>query len=221
MKNKELVIGTKGSYSDFRQCIASRTIGIPKKRSIKENIPFKNGSYDFSAINGEVTYEERDITYTFDIIGINMEDVEKQKRELLEWLMSVQDSDIHDPYIVGYHFHGSYDSFSWSENWEQCELSVTFKVYPYLISDSSIRKSFNLISGDNDIKIFNGGSHKIVPTITTNQNLIIKKGNDSFSIGVGTFTDNIFMLEKGSNELTVTSQNQTATIEFEFLEEVI
>lgn len=218
---RELVVREKGSFSDFHQCISKRTIGVAKKRSIKENIAYKNGSYDFSMLNGEITFEERDLTYAFDIIGIDMFEVEKQKSEILDWLSMVHDEDIYDPYTKNYHFHGSFDSFSWSENWEQNELSVTFKVYPYKIANSPIKKSFNLLEGENTIKLFNGGSHQIVPTIITNEKLIIQKDDITYSINKGTYTDDIFVLNKGENKLIVTTPSSQSKIEFEFVEEVL
>lgn len=217
---KELRIGNKGSFSDFGQCISKRTIGIPTKKSIKESVPFQDGSYDFSDINGEVAFNERDITYSFDIIGISMEEVERQKHEMLDWLMMVQNENIYDGYDSNLHFRGSYDSASWTEDWEQCELSVTFKCYPYAIRNSVIKKSFKLSNESNLIKIFNSGSHRITPKVITTGPLTITKCNDVFNFKTGTFEDDIFQLDKGINELIIVPSILNTNIEFQFIEEV-
>lgn len=133
---KQLVINNKKSYDDFNVYISSRNIAPPKKKSIKESVPFSNVVYDFSKMNGELYWEERTLQYSFDIAEITTEDMEVEKSRLENWLMNVQDEDIYDPYIGDYHFHGSYDSHSWSEDFGAGELSVTFLVYPYKISNS-------------------------------------------------------------------------------------
>ena len=218
--SRELIIGGKGSFSDFGQCIAGRNIGLPSKRTIKETVPYKNGAYDFSNLIGELIWDEREITYTFDIIGMSIQEVEEQKSEFLNWLMNVQDEDIYDGYKKGYHLHGSYDKASWNENWEQCELSVTFKVYPYYISNSAIEKKYKLKAGDNTIKLYNGGSHRITPIIETSGPLIITRNNDKFSFETGIFEDDVFELEKGTNTLVITPSEENTIIKFKYVEEI-
>lgn len=137
---KQLIINNKKSYDDFGVYIATRNISSPKKKVIKESIPFSNVVYDFSKINGELYWEERTLQYTFDIAEITTEQMEEAKSNLLNWLLNVHDVDIYDPYIGDYHFHGSYDSDSWSEDFGAGTISVTFTVYPYKISNSDINK---------------------------------------------------------------------------------
>lgn len=216
---KELRIGDKGSFSDFGQCISKRSIGIPAKKIIKETVPFKNGDYDFSALNGEPAYEDREISYTFDVIGTNMLEVEKQKKKLLDWLMNVQNENIYDPYIENFHFYGSYNGPNWSENWEQSELTVTFKVYPYLISNSPFIKKFKLKAGSNKVQLHNNGSHQIIPKITTNNPIDILVDNTKYSLNVGLSEDDNFLLKKGINEMIINTTSDTE-VEFQYTIEV-
>lgn len=146
---KQLIIGGKKSFDDFGLLIASRNISQPKKKSIKESVPFSNTVYDFSKLNGEIYWEERTLQYTFDIAEITTEEMEKIKSKALDWLMNVHDDDIYDPYIGDYHFHGSFDSDSWSEDFGAGELSISFTVYPYKISnsDSSIIEEIGVSDG--------------------------------------------------------------------------
>ena len=135
---KQLIINNKKSYDDFGVYIASRKISSPKKKVIKETVPFTNKVYDFSKINGELYWEERTLEYSFDIAEITTEEMEVVKSKLLSWLLNVHDTDIYDPYIGDYHFHGSYDSDSWEEDFGAGTISVSFSVYPYKISNSDI-----------------------------------------------------------------------------------
>ena len=45
-------INNKHSYGDFGLYLKSRNIGLPEKKSIRQTVPFMNGYYDFSALNG-------------------------------------------------------------------------------------------------------------------------------------------------------------------------
>ena len=214
---KSLKINNLDSYIDFGQCIASREISIPEKRVIKESVPYKNGDYDFTALNGEPTFENRTITYTFDIIGTNMAEVEDQKRELLDWLMFVEDADIYDGYLSGYHFRGSYESAEWTEDWEQSALSVTFSVYPYMIADEETVQTFLMTNSNKTINITNDSSHEIIPEINTTVAITISDGTTSYSFSAGTTTNKDFRLKKGLNTFTV---NVNSTVKFMYREEV-
>lgn len=214
---KSLTINGMDSYIDFGQCIASREISIPEKRVIKESVPYKNGDYDFTALNSEPTFENRTITYKFDIIGVNMEEVEEQKRELLDWLMFVEDADVYDGYLDGYHFHGSYESAEWEEDWEQSALIVTFSVYPYMIADTETVQTFSITNSNKTINITNDSSHEIIPTINTTATITINDGTTSFSFSAGTTTNKSLRLKKGLNTFTV---DNNATVKFTYRKEV-
>lgn len=133
---KQLIIDGKKSYDDFGVYIGTRKISEPKKKTIKESVPFSNVVYDFSKIDGEIYWEERTLEYSFDIAEFTTEEMEVVKSKLLDWLLNVHDTDIYDPYIGDYHFHGSFDSDSWSEDFGAGEIKVSFSVYPYKISNS-------------------------------------------------------------------------------------
>lgn len=135
---KQLEINGLKSYDDFGVYISSRKISQPKKKSIKESIPFSNVVYDFSNLNGEIYWEERSLEYVFDIAEISTEEMENVKSRLLDWFMNVHDVDIYDPYIGDYHFHGSFESDSWDEDFGSGFLTVSFTVYPYKISNEDV-----------------------------------------------------------------------------------
>ena len=65
----QLTIKSTSSYDDFEASIKERMIGAPKKKIIKETVPFSNETHDFSGINGEIYWEERTLKYVFEIIA--------------------------------------------------------------------------------------------------------------------------------------------------------
>lgn len=211
---KQLIINGLKSYDDFGVYISSRKISQPKKKIIKESIPFSNVVYDFSNINGEIYWEERTLEYTFDIAEVSTELMEEVKSRLLDWLMNAQDVEIYDPYIGDYHYKGSFESDSWNEDFGSGELSVSFTVYPYKISNEEIEIT-ELIEENKTITINNNSSHRILTSIEVNGNLTILFNNSSYSVSNGLYT-NIFYLEKGVNELNI---DGSGTITFKYREE--
>jgi predicted Ser/Thr protein kinase len=85
----QLIIGDKGSCDDFEASVKERVIHPPKKKSIKKTIPFSNVTHDFSAINGEVYWEERTLEYIFEIIANSAEELE-EKKQAMTVLMKTQ-----------------------------------------------------------------------------------------------------------------------------------
>lgn len=213
VKNKDLTV-------DFDSYIAERTLSNPKKKTIKESIPLSNVTYDFSDIDGEIYFEERDLTYTIDIAETSTEAMEEKRASLFEWLAFVQNEDIYDPYFEGFHFRGSFDSDSWSEDFGAGELEVTFKVYPYKIADFATSETFDLVSGENTISIDNVSSHPIVPTFNASASMNVTIGGRTFALASGESSSPSIKLAKGSNALVVNA-SEAGTLTISYIAEVL
>ncbi len=133
----QLTIGDKSSFDDFMASLANRKIKMPAKKQIKETVPFSNKTYDFSDINGEVYWEERELEYIFEIIADNPELLEELKLKFADWIMNIKDEDIHDPFILDYHFKGTYNDmdFEDDEGLDKTTATVKFLAYPYKIAN--------------------------------------------------------------------------------------
>ena len=182
---KQLIINGKKSYDDFDLYISQRTISQPKKKSIKESVPFSNVVYDFSDINGEIYWEQRTLQYVFDFAELSTEEVEIAKSKALTWLMNVHDTDIYDPYIGDYHFHGSFESDSWSEDFGAGTLTINFSVYPYKISNSDtsiIEEIGDELTGSSPLTINNSASDDLESlTIYGNSEQETRSGRNKFN----------------------------------------
>src|SRR5690606_11203503 len=76
-----ITFGEKHSYIDFGLTVAERSIGNPRKIKIKERVPFSNQVYDFSGIYGDQEYEERPLTYVFNVKDYKKINLENKKTE--------------------------------------------------------------------------------------------------------------------------------------------
>lgn len=135
--------------SDFGQVIASRTIGVPEKKSITKTVPHMSGFYDFSKIYGAVAFENREITYRIEMIGDDREDLQEQKGALLAWVALIHDAEIYDDDIQGLHFVGSFDSADWEEedDGESGALEVTFLCQPFIEANDDRTQTVQVGSG--------------------------------------------------------------------------
>lgn len=220
----QLIIGGLGSCDEFGASLAYRETPPPKKKSIKETLPFSNVSYDFSAINGETYWEERELIYTFEIIVDTPQELEEQKAAFANWVMNIANAEIYDPYIEGYHFLGTFESMEYedTDDVEKCTISVTFLAYPYKISDHVKNYSLDVGAGaSSSLAVVNNSSHRVQMVVATNGAITLTLGDTSYNIPAGTITDADLMFLPGNNTITVkNSGTASVAVSVSFWEEV-
>ena len=173
----QLIIGEKASFDDYEASLATRAIGMPTKKTIKETVPFSNVTYNFSKINGELYWEERELEYGFEIIAPTPEKLEELKAAFASWVMNVFEEDIHDPFIPDHHFVGTFADidFEDEETLDKTTVTVIFTAYPYKISDLPVVVEFTGGSGEQSITLISRSSHTVALTITWE---LLKDDND-------------------------------------------
>lgn len=177
----QLIIGDKASYTDFGASVATRKIKMPPKKSIKETVPFSNRTYDFSAINGETFWEERELEYVFEITADDPEQLEELKRKFSAWVMGVREQELHDPHIPDYHFLATYDKMELEddEGLDKTTLTVTFTAYPYMIANTP--KVYEAILPSEmrevELQVLNESEHPVSLTVSNTLRMTIKVGD--------------------------------------------
>jgi hypothetical protein len=205
----QLTIGEKKSLDDFDASISGRRIGIPAKKSIKETFLFSSKSHDFSKMNGELYWEERELEYEFEITAATPSELEQKKTAFSNWIMNVMNEKIHDPFIPAYHFVGTFEAMEYEddESLEKTVATVTFKAYPFKIENELSAYNGTAKYGYNTIgTVMNPSNHRIVVDFYTDRTLAVEI-NDAvktmFSIGEqGVYTgfENALVLEPGENK---------------------
>lgn len=204
----------KHSYGDFGLSLKSRNIGLPAKKNIRETVAFKNGYYDFSALNGAPAWGERIIEYSFDVINENPVELDHFVSYVLDWLGTIHDTDIYDDTTYGYHWHGSYDSANveWDESGLQAEIVVSFVVHPFKIADA---ETVHTLAAGTHV-ITNAGM-AVAPYVVSTANAAIQIGNYVSSIAANNKIQLEIDLERGENAVLVTG----GTVTFSYYEEVL
>lgn len=227
----QLIIGDVHSYDDFEASVAERRNIKPKKKIIKETVPFSNITHDFSAINGEIYWEERTLEYVFEIIADSAEELEAKKQPFISWIMNVANEKLYDPFIEDYHFIATFDDIDDDDSEiEKSTITVRFKAYPYMISNNVRTWEFPVAYTYKEVTVFNNSSHRIIPTIYADVPSKIISNSYIISIPDGEITDERFMLYPGENSLTIATTattdegvldtEATGTIWIKFYEEV-
>ena len=221
----QLIIGDKASFDDFGASLATRKIGQPPKKSIKDTVPFSNKTYDFSRINGELYWEERELEYVFEILADTPEQLEERKQAFVNWLMQVHEEQIHDPHIPDFHFVGTYDDMDTDDDdgLEKTTITVKFTAYPYKVANLPKKYIVELPASTNqDVTVINDSAHRLVPTLVTDADIILKIDYTSLSVSAGEYIDDTLTLEPGSTTMTVQNISETdCTVTITFYEEVL
>lgn len=233
----------KHSYKDFGLTLKSREIGYPSKIKRKERVPFSNNAYDFSGIYGGQEYEERQLTYVFNVIDkrytggykFNFSNTQMLETELINWLMNTnKKGKLVDDTLPGYYFLAEIEGDpSSSFEFMGSELTIAFTAYPFKISElyegHDIWDEFNFlldyaqitdfeISGQENITLYNAGATIVKPAIKTTAPFTIIKNGRTYNVAAGTSDSYDFMLNKGETRMTLKG---TGSISFLFRKELI
>ena len=221
----QITIGDKSSFEDFEASVAQRKIKMPKKKSIKETVPFSNRTYDFSAINGEVYWEERELEYIFEITADTPEQLEDLKREFAAWVAGVQEQELYDPHIPYYHFIATYDDLDPEddEGLDKTTLTVKFTAYPYMVADSQkVYEADLAASGQTTLNVLNESTHPVPLTVSTTTRITMKIGTAATApLSPGSGTYGALKLPTGLTTIELTNSEAVAgSVRISFHEEV-
>ena len=216
MMNAGIRINDKHSFRDFGLYLKSRSVELPEKKSIRETVPYFNGYYDFSALNGAPAWDARMISYSFDVVGDGPIDLENQTVKILDWLCNVHEADIFDDAMPLHHWRGSYEScdMSWDESGDHVEIKVKFICHPFRIARE--KSEYSLEPGV-VYTIVNPGM-SVTPIVTSAKGAAIQIGSYVNSIPAGEPYRLRINLERGENTVMVTGES---TVMLGFYEELM
>jgi len=224
----QLIIGDKASYDDFEANVRERRITDGKKKEIKDTVPFSNVTHDFSAINGEVYWEEKELEYVFEITADTPEALEHKKIAFKSWIMNVMNQQLHDPFIKGYHFVATYkDNDVDDSEVEKSTITVKFSAYPYMVADKPkvyenvLDKTDSTQTKTDEVTVVveNKSSHRITPTFTSDVDFTLTMNGASYALQAGEFEDSSIKFAVGTNTITLQA-NEVGTVKISFYEEV-
>ena len=217
----QLIVGSTKSYDDFEASVKERKISQPKKKIIKETVPFSNITYDFSGIDGEVYWEERKLEYIFEILADSPEELEEKKTAFSSWIMNINQEKLYDPFTRGYYYLATYEDMTPDDSEiEKSTITVIFTAYPYKIANEPTVITKSITTSETSVDVKNTSSHRITPTFNCSVPFILTVDGSSYSLPSGEITSEAIMLEPGTNTVKVKSTSGSGTLIISYREEV-
>lgn len=114
--------------------LLSKQIGEPPKDNRTERVPYSNITYDYDALYGASSYDERTLTYTFDLVNRHHRNVQFLLSDLRHHLRWNGLRDLHDSSYPDYHFEVHAPTVK-AEDGQHTVLTVTitFKALPAML----------------------------------------------------------------------------------------
>lgn len=217
----QLKIGSKSSYDDFGASVKSRTINPPTKKEVKATVPFSNITYDFTQINGETYWNERELEYVFEITADSPEQLEEKKTAFFAWVMNIIGGELHDPFITDYHFDATFSGIDVDDSEiEKSTITVTFTAYPYMIANAATVYDFALSSAVNSGIVVNDSAHPVAPNFVSDVPFSITLNGNVYSVPAGEITDEHVKLMVGNNDVSAVATSGSGKLSIRYNKEV-
>ena len=235
IKIKEGITFNGFDTREYDMHLIERSAPTPQEKEIIESVPFAHGVYDFSNILGERIFDNRPISYTFQIYEHDYDRRKHEQTVLENNLLGTHITMLEDSYDEDYYYLGKCVSVNTTDDhvYNRLIVVVEFDCYPFKISKlpegHDIWDEFNFeldiaqivkheVSGTKEIVLYNAGTPSVVPTIIASSEFTIEKGTVSVTVPSGTSKSDLIRLQSGENKLKVTGNG---TIEFNFHKELI
>lgn len=218
---------------EYNMWLVERSAPTPSEKRIIEDVPFMQGEYDFSMILGGRVYENRQLTYVFEMLERNYQSRKSIQTSLENWLMRSGHEPLYDDHAKDYYYIAKCESVEIADSYGGLTITVTFDAYPFKIGEylegNDIWDIFNFeldvaqitefeINGTKTIMLYNAGSNMVSPKIKASNEFDITLDNKEYKISSGTTESSEFVLPLGENELTIKGYG---TIEFLFYKELL
>nr|DAG85431.1 MAG TPA: distal tail protein [Caudoviricetes sp.] len=198
------------TFRDFSLVLSKKTIKTPSIKTKKVDIEGMDGVLDITDYFGEVTYENRSLSFEFTTLAnfTDFNDLFSKIQNALHGKMMkiVIDDD------ASYYYIGRVNVNEWKSNRRigkiviECDCEpYKYKKYKTIITEE--------IKGQRDFVLLNLRK-QVIPLFKSNGELQITFGEQIYSIGIGEYTLEDVVLKEGKNILSV-SGNATLTIEYQ------
>ena len=224
----------KGTHTaEYGMWLVERYAPTPQEKEILESVPFMQGEYDFSSILGARVYNNRQLSYKFEIINTDYQNRKNVQTSIENWLMNNNHAELHDDHALEYTYYAKCTSVNVTDAHGGLSVDIEFTAYPfkrgYLLEGNDIWDSFNflldvsqttefVVNGTQNITLYNAGANLISPVIIASSEIEIVKGNQTYIVQPGETKSVEFALVVGENNMTLKGNG---SIEFRFRKELL
>lgn len=228
-----IIFNNKDSIKDFGLYVKTSEISPPSKRQTRVSVPFLNGSYKFSSLYGENTFEDRTLIYTFDLLENSTKELNTIKIELYKWLLGIGECKLYDTSIPNYYFLAECVDIKENDDEEYSLIEVKFIAYPFKIKEelegNNLWDNFNFnldylqerifnVNGALNGEIYNPGIISVNPLIISSSEINFIFNGVEYLLTIGENRIPNIKLVPGINNFELIGEG---TVELRFNSEVL
>ncbi len=211
MKNGVL-FGDKHSIKDWNLLMTSKNIEEAPPRTNYVKIEGRDGSIDLTEALGDVKYDSRTLSFTFEVFAPI--DYWKIKREMSNYLNGRKMKIILDQDPL-YYYYGRLEitSANFEKNVGEIKIEAVCDPYKMMNDETVVSKT---VKAEDKFTLYNQRK-TVMPVIQSTGNIVFKFNNKQFSISDTTnYQSPDFILKEGKNEVEIISG--TGTLNFTYRE---
>ncbi|EGH6519096.1 hypothetical protein IEZ77_002046 [Listeria monocytogenes] len=233
-------ISEKIEFGDFNSqdeglYLITRDAPTPAEKEVIDDVPFMQGVYDFSSMLGERVFQNRLISYEFQLFNVPYRERKIAEIKLKQKLMGLGNSALKDSHDIGFYWLGKCTSVTIEddETYQNLKVTIAFDCYPFMISEKqewddvwdSVDFAFDIfqhmsftVDGEKRVSLFNAGSASVPVKVKSSEGIRILKGNTEYYFTSGVTNDESFRISSGKTDLVLRGN---ANVDFSFVKEVL
>lgn len=205
--NNGVKFGDKHSIEDWDLLLVSKSIGDAEPKIVDVDIAGSNGKLDLSEWTGEVLYNNRSLTFNFDIYD-SPSNWWTLKREITNYLHGKRLKIILDQ-DNNYYYYGRCKVTDFSNETTVAHITIECDCEPFIYKKEITTKT---ITGTGTLTLSNA-KKRVMPTITSTESMQFTFENKTFVVN-GTLQSPDIILKEGENTLEVISGAGTLTVTY-------
>lgn len=201
----------KHSIIDWDLLMVSKSIPLPEPKTISVDIPGRDGKIDLSNAFGEIKYENRTLTFDFDIFS-NPSDWWELREKIAQTLYDKKIKIILDQ-DSNYYYLGRCKITSFTTTFTVAHISIECDCEPfkYKLTETSI--SNNLVAGET--YTFSNLDKSVIPIFELSDEATVEFEGNSYSLSAGTHKVLDIIFKRGNNYIKIISGTGTMKLTYQ------
>lgn len=201
----------KHSIIDWDLLMVSKSIPLPEPKTISVDIPGRDGKIDLSNAFGEIKYENRTLTFDFDIFS-NPSDWWELREKIAQTLYDKKIKIILDQ-DSNYYYLGRCKITSFTTTFTVAHISIECDCEPfkYKLTETSI--SNNLVAGET--YTFSNLDKSVIPIFELSDEATVEFEGNSYSLSAGTHKVLDIIFKRGNNYIKIISGAGTMKLTYQ------
>lgn len=231
--SKEGVVFGSFNSADDGWWLVGRDAPTPKENEVTASVPYMQGNYDFSILNGQRYFENRTLTYKLTLFDSDYHYRMAMEENLKRELMPIGKQRLYDTHAPGYYWEAKCISVQVEDDEEKgtATATVEFEAYPFAYTSHNEGDdiwddvefdhwiwqyvSFS-VNGDQQVIINNIGSRPVESHFEVTGNIKVAGGFGSLDLNHDNSKNTTLILDTGKNTFNLSGNG---SIKFMFRRE--